>query len=171
MIRIVDEDEVRSLVSDRAALKRDEEELLNEIQELKRLLAQKDEELERATTSTGGRVSEAQYLSRIDILTKEAEIKDEEIVRLRERHERDVEIIARLHEDIDALKARNAELEARLADALSARAAPQAPLATQVQAAPPVAQRVTPEGVPEFLGCVEAFVEGTQHLAVPLEVQ
>lgn len=120
MIRIVDEEEVRALVPGKVGLREDERDLLAEIRLLKGLLAEKDQALERAGSGDPAALAVATgYRAKIDVLRKETEERDQEIVRLRDRHERDVGIIAGLKEEIDALKLSIASLETQLGEALA----------------------------------------------------
>ena len=125
MIRIVDEEEIRSIVPQKGALKEDERDLLEEIRQLKAILARKDQSNGRVLTVQGqDQAGTEGYRVKIDVLRKEAEDRNLEIAKLRDRHERDVEIIARLHTEIDALRSTIADLEKRIGEVLARETRP-----------------------------------------------
>jgi len=111
MIRIVDEDELPAITSKEGEPPK-RPDIHAQLSLLKELLASREAEIERLRTSDD--LHEAKTSARQDILSKESLEKDEEVERLKDRHVRDVEIIARLHDNIDELKVEMEGLEAEV---------------------------------------------------------
>lgn len=107
MIKILDEEELEKIQkksNGRMLLGKDSQAFKKEIDRLRRELHEKTLELEKLRSLRDPTAIEEKYKARMEILNREMTLKDEEIQRLRERHVKDVEIIARLNDRIESLR-------------------------------------------------------------------
>ncbi len=145
MIRIVEEEEMRSL-TEKSAGPPKRPDIHSQLAKLKDILAAKEAEIERLRT--GGGIDAAKAGAQQEVITKQIRERDEEIARLKDRHVRDVEIIANLHDNIDELKI---QVEGLKAEALELRRGtpqppqPVQPAPTQQPRPPAPQQQVAPQ--------------------------
>jgi len=144
MIRIVDENELRSL-TEKSVEPPKRPDIHAQLSKLKDILAAKEAEIERLRS--GGDISQAKADARQDIISKETRERDEEIVRMKDRHVRDVEIIAHLHDNIDELKVQIEGLRSEVLDLRRGQVA--APQQVQPVVPQPVVQQATRPTVPQ----------------------